>query len=130
MSARTDIAAWPAPTVRVERDRVIVRIDVPDGCHIQSHTPREPFLIPTVIEFDDVDGVELGTPIYPEAEVERFEWTPIELDIYRGTVEVVVPFTAAPVVARGGFARGSVRYQGCTETLCLPPVSHPIAFQR
>lgn len=133
MSGATDIATWPAPSIRVEPRRlapggtgqIVVTLAIPDGCHVQSHTPKEPFLIPTAVELIGSDGLDVGAASYPAGHTERFEWTPVELDIYRGTVEIVVPVTAS---ATSGTATvtGRLRFQGCTESACLPPTEHPI----
>jgi hypothetical protein len=130
VNAAPTIPAWRAPTARVEppslgpgqRGRIVLTIDVPEGCHVQSHTPAEPFLIPTTVELGPSDDVALGAPTYPEGEVERFEWSPVVLDVYRGAVEIVVPVvveTGANPGRRTVFGR--VRYQGCTQTACLAP---------
>ena len=74
MSATTAVSAWPEPSVRVEpsrlapgiQGRIVVTLEVPRGCHVQSHTPKEPFLIPTTILLDDVDGLDVGPAIYPD----------------------------------------------------------------
>jgi len=135
MSTVNPLDAWPPPAIRLEphqlasgdRGRIVVTIDVPDGCHVQSAQPAEPFLIPTSVELDAPPGVTIGEPVYPPAECEHYEWTPIELSIYRGIVEVVVPVEVATGVPPGALTMaGRVRYQGCTEYTCLPPVERPV----
>lgn len=125
--------AWPEPTVRTEprqlapggNGHVVVTLTVPDSCHVQSHTPAEPFLIPTTLEVA-VDGAEVGPAVYPTGTVDRFDWTPVELEVYRGTVAIAVPVTVAPGRDQPLRITGTLRYQGCTETTCLPPVTRPI----
>lgn len=100
----------------------MVTIDVPDGCHIQSHQPAEPFLIPTTIDLDGSAGLAFGRATYPVGETETFDWTPVVLNVYRGAVEIDVP-VRVEIGANPGrrTVSGRVRYQGCTETACLPP---------
>ena len=123
------------PSVRVEpselqpgeRGRIVVTLDIPNGCHVQSHTPNEPFLIPTTIHLDRVPVAGFGPAVYPPVEIERFDWTPVELEVHRGTVDIVVPVEIAPDAGTGEVAvTGHVRYQACTEAACLPPVEERI----
>jgi hypothetical protein len=126
---------WPPPTIRLEphllapgeRGRVVVTIDLPEGCHVQSAHPADPFLIPTSVELEALPGVTVGEVVYPPAEYERYEWTPVELSVYRGTVEVVVPIEVATDAPAGPLPIvGRVRFQGCSEYACLPPVERPV----
>ena len=102
MTPATNGPAIPPPSVRIDPAhlepgapaQLTVTLDIPDGCHIQSHAPREPFLIPTVLEIDAFGDVTVGPPAYPVAVVERFDWTPVE---------------APRVVAKGA---GSDRWDG------------------
>ncbi|HZD18702.1 MAG TPA: OsmC family protein [Actinomycetota bacterium] len=124
------IPVWTAPSAREEprrlapgeAGRIVVAIDVPEGCHIQSHTPAEPFLIPTTLALDPSAGLSFGPASYPAGETERFDWTPVVLDVYRGRIEIVVPVTVeAGAILGRRTVPGRVRYQGCTATACLPP---------
>jgi hypothetical protein len=135
MNTVNPLDAWAPPTVRLEpyqlapgdRGRIVVIIDVPEGCHVQSAQPADPFLIPTSVELAAPDGVTTGEPVYPPAVCERYEWTPVELSVYRGTVEVVVPIQVAIDAPSGPLPIvGRVRFQGCTEYTCLPPVERPV----
>jgi DsbC/DsbD-like thiol-disulfide interchange protein len=135
MSTVNPLDAWAPPSARPEphqlepghRGRIVVTIDVPEGCHLQSAQPAEPFLIPTSVELEAPDGVTIGEAVYPPAEHEHYEWTPVVLSIYRGTVEVVVPVEVATGVPPGPLSIvGRVRFQGCTEYTCLPPVELPV----
>jgi hypothetical protein len=112
----------PRRLVAGERGRIVVTIDVPDGCHIQSHQPAEPFLIPTTLDLDGSASLALGPATYPVGETERFDWTPVVLNVYRGTVEIDVPVQVETGANPGGrTVSGRIRYQGCTPNACLPP---------
>lgn len=136
MSSPAANCAWATPQVRVEPPwlapgepgHLVVTLEIPDGCHIQSHTPSEPFLVPTTVHLDGTDDLELGPVSYPAGHTETFDWTPVTLDVYLGTLEIIVPVDIRPG-AGGGTASisGHVRYQGCTESACLPPIEHRIA---
>lgn len=99
---------------------VVLRI--PPGGHVQSDQPAEPFLVPTEVRVEEAADLVFCAPEYPPAAVERFAWSPVELRVFRGTVRVGVLFAALSDAAPGARrVRGRVRYQGCTEALCLPP---------
>jgi hypothetical protein len=76
----------------------------------------------TTLDLDRSDGLSFGPAVYPVGETERFDWTPVVLDVYRGSVEIDVP-----VLVEDGANPGRrtvsrrVRYQGCTANACLPP---------
>ena len=112
----------PAALAPGEQGTLVVEISVPRGCHVESHEPSEPFLIPTTLELRGAEGVHVGPVSYPPDELRTFDWSPAVLRVYRGTVEltarVEVDSGAAPGSRR---LTGSVRYQGCTESLCFPP---------
>ena len=137
MTAATGGVTIPPPSVRIEPAcltpgapaRLTITLDVPDGCHIQAHAPRDPFLIPTVLEIDAVGDVNVGPPVYPAPVVERFEWTPVELDVYRGRVDIEVPIDAGVLAADRITITGRLLYQACTSTACLPPIEHAIAAE-
>ena len=50
---RFEVDARSARIPRGGEGRLVVTVRVPEGCHVQSHTPAEPFLIPTTLELDE-----------------------------------------------------------------------------
>lgn len=136
MNAMTLDTITPTVTTRLEPQRLpaagrgqfVVTVDIPAGCHIQSHLPSEPFLIPTTLELDEVTGVTFGSPVLPTPDTERFDWTPVKLDVYRGRVHIVVGVTLAPYPSVSNVTIvGRLRYQACTESACFPPEELSIA---
>jgi DsbC/DsbD-like thiol-disulfide interchange protein len=125
-----DLATWLSVSARVEparlrpgeRGRLVVEVTVPEGCHVESHDPSEPWLIPTVLGVEAPEGIAAGEVAYPESEERTFDWSPAVLRVYRGTFEL-----SAPVKVGLGASPGSVAvlarlsYQGCTESICLMP---------
>lgn len=138
MTITSPLDAWAPPSARLEPDqlragqrgRIVVTIDVPDGCHVQSARPAERFLIPTTVELEAPAGVTIGEAVYPPVEHQHYEWTPVEQTIYRSTVEVVVPVEVESNVPPAVLPiMGRVRFQGCTETSCLPPVERTLEME-
>lgn len=135
MSAPTYLTPWPSAAARVEpadlapggHGRIVVTVDIPDGYHVQSNRPGDPFLIPTTLRLDETGDLALGAPVYPDGETQRFDWTPAVLDVYRGTIEIAVPVEVGTGATPGvRTISGRVRYQGCSDSACLPPAELPV----
>jgi hypothetical protein len=97
------------------RARIVLDIDIPENCHIEAHEPAEPFLIPTVIEVDDLHEVEI---VYPRPR--RKEIIPgAELLVYDDRIQVEV---RGRLPERAHTIAGRIRYQPCVGGgACLPP---------
>lgn len=118
ITTRLEPQRLPAPG----RSQFVATVDIPPGVHIQSHDPTEPFLIPTRLNLDPTADITFAPVEYPTPDAQRFDWTPVQLAVYRGTVQFVVPITIAPTREDGAITiTGYLRYQACTDSLCLPP---------
>lgn len=134
-SVPVDLSQWLALRAYLEplhlgpgqRGKLVVEVEIPDDCHIEAHEPSEPFLVPTELSLDPVEGVAIGPVRYPPAEERRFDWSPVVLCVYRGTIRLEAPLeVAAEAVAGLRQIRGRLRYQGCTPLTCLMPGSQPV----
>src|SRR6266436_3322310 len=47
--------------------RGALTVVLPDGFHVQSNTPRDPSLIPTVLTLDAPPGVSIAEIVFPTA---------------------------------------------------------------
>jgi Thiol:disulfide interchange protein DsbD, N-terminal len=94
-----------------------LRVDIPDNTHIEAHEPPEPFLIPTVLEIEDLSDVSVD---YPSAEATDIGVPGAELLVYRGTVTIAARGKADRSIAA---LKGALRYQPCVGGACLPPRS-------
>jgi thiol:disulfide interchange protein DsbD len=103
------------------RATLVVEATIAHGWHVNSHTPSEEFLIPTVVAPDAADGVTFGEPEYPSGKMAKFSFSAKPLSVYEGTFSVRVPVNwsggAAPTLS------GAVEYQACNDTQCLPPAT-------
>lgn len=135
MNALADTSRWLALSARVEpaqlaagqRGRLVVEVEIPEGCHIEAHAPAEPFLVPTELGFEPADGLVIGPVEYPPAEAKQFDWSAMVLRVYRGTLRLEAPLALAAGAAPGSRRiRGRLRYQGCTPTACLMPSTQPV----
>lgn len=91
---------------------------IAEGWHVNSNTPTEEFAIPTVLELDPV-AAQLIEAKYPPHAMKAFEFSGgKELAVYDG--KFAIRFRARVV---GGAKRmtASLRYQACSDRVCLPP---------
>jgi thioredoxin:protein disulfide reductase len=89
---------------------------VANGWHINSHTPTESYAIPTVLT---IDGAEPVKVVYPSHEMMAFAFTEgKKIAVYTGTL--TIPFTAK-VKSGAKSMPASLRYQACSDRICLPP---------
>jgi hypothetical protein len=88
---------------------------IPPGTHIESHEPPEPFLIPTVVE---VENLERASITYPPPVEKNLGLSDVVLPVYEGTVTFIVRGEADRATAS---VRGALRYQPCVGGACLPP---------
>jgi cytochrome c biogenesis DsbD-like protein len=99
--------------------------------HINSHTPKSPLLIPTVLKLSGPEQVTIADVKYPAGQDMTFPFSPDEkLSVYSGdfTIDAVLkaPSTAAP----GTYpVKGELRFQACDHSACYPPRTIPVQFQ-
>jgi len=99
---------------------------VAQGLHINSHAPKEQFLIPTAFSIPDGLGVKLESATYPAGNDFALPSDPgNKLSVY--TDEFVV---AARIVAQPGnhLVEAKLHYQACNDTQCMPPKTITVAI--
>ena len=96
---------------------LVFRVD--EGYHINSHTPKDELLIPTVLTLSAEPGVKVISEAYPKGAVFKLDVGDGEvLDVYEGEFRVRLRVVAA----RGeSTLMGSLRYQACDHAACFPP---------
>jgi len=103
---------------------VQLRFRVEDGFHINSHTPKDETLLPTLIRFNIGSEVKVVDQQYPKGSTFRLAVDAGEtLDVYQGefrvSVKVVAPKGASTLV-------GVLKYQACDNAVCYPPKTLPV----
>jgi DsbC/DsbD-like thiol-disulfide interchange protein len=103
---------------------VELRFRVDPGFHINSHTPHDETLIPTVLHLEPADGVRVGDATYPAGTSFHLPIGAGEtLDVYQGEFRVTMKLTAQ----RGAWTlAGGLRYQACDNAACFPPRMLPV----
>ena len=101
-----------------------LRFHVMQGFHVNSHTPRSDFLIPTRMEFKPADGVKVGDAVYPAGKSYSFSFSPNDkLDVYSEDFTVKLPVVSTPGQHE---IDGVLKYQACDAAACYPPKSLPV----
>lgn len=105
---------------------VALHFRIADGLHINSHTPRDEYLIPTSFSIPDGLGVRLADASYPAGLDITLPADPsTKLSVYTG--EFVIH---AHIVAENGdhLVEAKLHFQACNSTQCLPPKTIPVAI--
>jgi hypothetical protein len=99
--------------------------------HINSHTPKSPLLIPTVLKLTAPEQVTVADVKYPAGQDMTFAFSPDEkLSVYSGDFSVVLVLKAQANAPPGTYPmQGDIRYQACDHSACYPPKTIPVQFK-
>lgn len=102
--------------------RLAVVAEIRAGWHVNSHTPKEDFLIPTEVKLKPVPGLKFSAVTYPPQLERKFAFSDTKLAVYAGKTVFVVPGTVDAGAAPGPRTISAVlSYQPCNDNQCLPP---------
>lgn len=110
-----------ASAKRGSTTEVPVRAELTPGYHVNSSTPADEYLIPLRLTWSaeplKVVGVE-----YPEPKFESYQFSEKPLSVYLDDFDIVTKLSV-PADAPTGLRTltGKLRYQACSDKLCLPP---------
>ena len=120
---KTEAVAYLYPeqvTVPAGKPSVVtLHFRIQQNLHINSHTPREQYLIPTVFSIPESSGVRLASASYPAGADFTLPVDPSEkLLVYSGEFAI-----QANIVATSGdhLVEAKLHYQACDQNACLPP---------
>lgn len=91
------------------------------GYHCNSNTPSEDFLIPLKLTWS-AGPLNVAGVVYPKPQMEKYAFSEKPLSVYTGDFEIVTKFKV-PASAPAGLTviSAKLRYQACTDRMCLPP---------
>ncbi|HEX3893597.1 MAG TPA: protein-disulfide reductase DsbD domain-containing protein [Terracidiphilus sp.] len=98
---------------------VTLHFRIAPGFHINSHTPKDSFLIPTTFSVPEGSGVRVESAHYPDGADFTLPLDPdTKLSVYSDEFAI-----DTQLVAEHGnhLVQASLRYQACDKTACLPP---------
>jgi len=113
-------------SVAAGKDAVIdLHFKVNEGMHINSHAPRDKYLIATRLIVAEMPGMKIGPVEFPAGSDYTLAAMPSDkLSVYTGEFVVRVHVQAA---AGQHMFEGALRYQACDTNSCYPPREAPIA---
>jgi hypothetical protein len=98
---------------------IALHFRIAPGFHINSHTPKEDYLIPTTFSVPEDSGVRLEFASYPDGADFTLPLDPsTKLSVYTGEFTI-----QAHIVAQSGnhLVQASLHYQACDKNACMPP---------
>lgn len=130
--ASAALAVTPAPTAtfrftpdgfKGDSTRLVVKVIIPKGWHIQSNAPLDEFLIPTELKAEG-EGLSFGKSVFPKPILEDFPALGGKVALFAGTIEVKVPVARKNAKVKKDaleMVGVTLRYQACNDSQCLPP---------
>ncbi|MFT5482248.1 MAG: hypothetical protein ACI9GW_000897 [Halieaceae bacterium] len=108
--------------------KLVVRFDLAQGLHIYGE-PVPPGMVATEVTVSGPPGFTVLAPVLPPTESLHLENMVVDLQVWSGAVDIVVPFYAKGELASEARPLDSddidiqltERYQACTENECLLP---------
>lgn len=116
--------------------QLVIRCELGEGIHIYGK-PVPEGMIPTTVSVSAPPGLVVEDPIFPPTETLRLESMDMELPVWSGTVDIIVPFYAIGVLASETRPLDSdtaeievgIRYQACNDEVCFPPKTEKLVLQ-
>lgn len=109
---------------------VVIVVEIEEGWHINSATPRSDFLIPTRLTAELSEGLSLVAVDYPQPIVRKLEFASEPLELYEGEIRI----SARIRNEKGGAepdGAAVLAYQACSDVVCKRPtrLKIPIRFE-
>jgi hypothetical protein len=102
-----------------------VEMTIGPDWHVNSHTPSESYLIPTVLTLSASAG-KLSPVRYPKDVEKRFAFADKLLRVYAGTVRFEADLEVPQGAAGNVTVAGSLSYQACNDRQCFAPAKIPL----
>lgn len=119
----------PAP-VEIEAGRsgsLRIQVRVKPGYHVQANPVRHASLIPITVELGPSEGVRPSRPVYPPSKLFRIAGGSEDLVVYDGAFFIESSVRVARTQRPGLIVlNGTLRYQACTDRICLAPRTIPL----
>jgi DsbC/DsbD-like thiol-disulfide interchange protein len=100
---------------------VKLSLELRTGYHCNSNKPSDDYLIPLKLTWAP-GPLEAPEVIYPAPQMEKYTFSETPLSVYTGNFDLVTKFKVSASAAPGQvMATAKLRYQSCTDRMCLPP---------
>jgi thiol:disulfide interchange protein DsbD len=98
-----------------------VSLELRPGYHCNSNKPSDDYLIPLKLTWNS-GPLEAPEVVYPAPQMEKYSFSETPLSVYTGNFDLVTKFKVVSSAPPGQvMATGKLRYQSCTDRMCLPP---------
>jgi len=116
------------PVARGKEFQIAVVLKIRDGYHINARKTTLDYLIPTDLKAELPLGYKASEVAYPDGTLKSFAFSQSEkLNVYTGTVTLHLKVTPpADAVLGTQHIPLKLRYQACSESVCLPPVRQDV----
>jgi hypothetical protein len=102
---------------------VALQVRLQAGYHVNSNTSSEDYLIPLRLTWDS-KPLEAAPPVFPAPHLEKYQFSAKPLSVFTGDFAIRTPLHVPANAPSGlGLAKVKLRYQACSQTLCLQPKS-------
>lgn len=121
-----------APTVVVSLDpagrgstaQIAVLMKIRPGFHVNAREKSAEYLIATDLKPLLPAGFTSGEVSYPKGTLQTFTFSKTPLNVYEGTVKLLLPLTIGSSAPLGTqHLPLKLKYQACSTEVCLPPVT-------
>lgn len=121
---KPEIYASLDPVGRGSSFQIAVVMKIRPGFHVNAREKSEDYLIATDLKAALPAGFSSGDVSYPKGKLEKFAFSKTPLNVYQDTVILRMPVTALAGAPLGEqHIPLKLRYQACSNELCLPPVT-------
>ena len=104
--------------------RAALFLTVRKGWHINSASPSDENLIATSASFLPPPGLRVTGVRYPRGESKKVAFSDSTLDVYEGTVVIILKIAAAAEMKPGAYTLPvEISYQACNKEVCLVPAT-------
>ena len=115
------------PVGRGSSFQIAVVMKIRPGFHVNAREKSDEYLIATDLKATLPAGFNAGEVSYPKGKLENFSFSKKPLNVYQDTVILKLPVTALATAPLGEqHVPLKLRYQACSNELCLPPVTLPL----
>jgi hypothetical protein len=103
-------------------------LELRTGYHCNSNKPADEYLIPLKLTWTP-GPLESPEVTYPAPQMEKYSFSEKPLSVYTGNFELVTKFKVSSSAMPGQvMATGKLRYQACTDRMCLQPKTIDVSF--
>jgi thiol:disulfide interchange protein DsbD len=102
--------------------RVSLSVAMPEAYHVQANQPKDPALIPTVLDVQAPEGITVDRVVYPEPKEFKLAGSDDVLLVYGPEFTIDVELRVGQSTATGLLDVPAVlRYQACDDRVCFAP---------